>query len=121
MPPKVSRIDIYTQERMIEMLPGMAAFMGKTGSEGLPIMPFITVLDDPADASTRTRVLQCRADPSFLAEHIERDKGYSALCAQVVEHNLRVAVDTLQPPYAYGLFRVFAAGGQVPMLQPRNE
>ena len=99
----------------------MAKFVGKTGPDGLPLMPFITVLDDPADASTRTRVLQCKADPNFLAEYIGRDKGYSATCAQLAEHNLRVAIDTLPPLYAGNLFRAFETKGQIPMLQPKSE
>ena len=98
----------------------MAKFVKQTGPDEVPLMPFITVLDDPLDAQTRTRVLQCKGDPSFLAEYTGRDKGYSKTCAQLAEHNLRIAAETLDPVVAGNLFRVYEKMGQIPMLQPTS-
>lgn len=114
----VSRIDIYTQERIVEILPDMVRFVGKKGPGDVPLMPFITVLDDPLDAQTRTRVLQCRADPAFLAEYTKRDKEYSRTCAGLAERNLRIAVETLEPVVAGNLFRAYETMKQIPVLQP---
>ncbi|EKM52606.1 uncharacterized protein PHACADRAFT_198655 [Phanerochaete carnosa HHB-10118-sp] len=116
----ISRINIYTLERIVEILPDMVKSVGKMGPGDVPLMPFITVLDDPLDAQTRTRVLQCKGDPNFLAEYINRDKGYSKICAQLAEHNLRIAADTLDPTVAGNLFRAYEKMGQIPMLQPSS-
>ena len=98
----------------------MAKFVNKTGPGNVPLMPFITVLDDPLDAQTRTRVLQCKGDPSFLAEYVNRDKEYSKVCAQLAEPNLRVAAETLDPGVAGNLVRVYEKMGQIPILQPKS-
>ena len=39
---------------------------------------------------------------------------------QLAEHNLRVAVETLDPVVAGNLFRVYEEMGQIPMLEPTS-